>query len=143
MQNERIVTVVLKIYIDASTKGNPGPSGGGFMIIGEGLYVQKSFPFTQKLTNHQAEFSVLSSLLDYLLEENLVEHMITIHTDSKVVAQAIAKKFTKNSAFDSLVEEILTKLAVFPLLFLKWIPESQNKGADHLARQGLAKALKL
>ncbi|HAP9760915.1 TPA: ribonuclease HI, partial [Enterococcus faecium] len=24
---------MLKVYIDASTKGNPGPSGGGILIV--------------------------------------------------------------------------------------------------------------
>ena len=28
---------MLKVYLDASTKGNPGPSGGGLLIVGEDL----------------------------------------------------------------------------------------------------------
>ncbi|MFD2728177.1 ribonuclease HI family protein [Enterococcus camelliae] len=134
---------MLKIHIDASTKGNPGPSGGGFMITGNDTYVQKSFALPQLFTNHQAEFAVLLSLLDYLLENNLNEQFITIYTDSKLVEQTIAKRFTKNPDFLFIVDEIITKLAFFPLLFLKWIPEANNKGADNLARQGLKKALNL
>lgn len=66
-----------------------------------------------------------------------------LYTDSKVVAQTIDKNYTKNPAFSDYLTEIQCLLKQFPLAIIQWIPESQNKGADHLARQGLAKALKL
>ena len=36
---------MLKVYIDASTKGNPGPSGGGILIVYQGKQEQLSIPF--------------------------------------------------------------------------------------------------
>ena len=66
-----------------------------------------------------------------------------LYTDSKVVAQTIDKNHTNNPDFRKYLEEIQELLPYFSLLIVQWIPESQNKGADHLARQGLAKALKL
>jgi len=38
---------MLKVYLDASTKGNPGPSGGGLLIVGEDLHEQHAFVLPQ------------------------------------------------------------------------------------------------
>ncbi|WP_082383758.1 ribonuclease HI [Lacticaseibacillus thailandensis] len=46
---------MLKLYTDAATKGNPGPSGAGILIVGHGDTVELSTPLAV-MTNHQAEF---------------------------------------------------------------------------------------
>lgn len=53
---------MLKVYLDASTKGNPGPSGGGIVIVGTDLHEQIAFPLPDS-TNHQAEFAVMVNAL--------------------------------------------------------------------------------
>ncbi|AYW45006.1 ribonuclease HI family protein [Tetragenococcus koreensis] len=133
---------MIKSYIDASTKGNPGPSGGGIVLLGDDLYEQESFALTQ-LTNHQAEFVVFSRLLDELYKRQLHTQIVLVYTDSKILAQTIQKNYTKNPDFKKYLLEIQEKLTKFPSLLIEWIPEAKNKGADHLARQGLQKALKL
>lgn len=133
---------MLKIYIDASTKGNPGPSGGGFVIIGEQLHEQISFPLPES-TNHQAEFAAFIALLNYLIAQQWQEQTIMVFTDSKVLAQTIEKNHTSNPKFKEFLFTCQQLLPKFNLLLLQWIPENQNKGADNLARQGLKKALAL
>lgn len=133
---------MIKSYIDASTKGNPGPSGGGIILLGDDLYEQESFTLDH-LTNHQAEFAVFSYLLHDLYNRQLHTETIFVYTDSKILAQTIQKNHTKNPDFQKYLTEIQEKLTQFPLLFIEWLPEDKNKGADHLARQGLQKALKL
>lgn len=132
---------MLKVYIDTAVKGNPGPAGGGLMITGEGQYIQKSFPLGV-LTNHEGEFAMLIKALEYLLEENFQNKTIFVHTDSKTVAQIMEKDHAKNAAFKPFLERFRELEPSFPLLLIQWIPESENKGADHLARQGLQKQLK-
>ena len=56
---------MLKVYIDASTKGNPGPSGGGILIVYQGKQEQLSIPLSVG-TNHQAEFEVFLKTLEFL-----------------------------------------------------------------------------
>ena len=56
---------MLKVYIDASTKGNPGPSGGGILIVYQGKQEQLSIPLSIG-TNHQAEFEVFLKTLEFL-----------------------------------------------------------------------------
>lgn len=131
---------MIKAYIDAATKGNPGPSGGGILVVSEKKQMQAAFPLAI-LTNHQAEFAACSHLLDYLMAQNWTDQIVLIYTDSKILAQTIEKRYTKNPDFKPYLTEIETKLAAFSQVIFKWIPETKNKGADHLARQGLQKAL--
>ena len=132
---------MIKAYIDASTKGNPGPSAGGIILVGENLYVQKSIVLPH-LTNHQAEFATFVALLDDLITQQKNNEAIIVYTDSKILAETVQKNYTKNLDFQKYLLNIQEKLILFPNLYLRWIPESQNKGADNLARQGLQKQLK-
>lgn len=134
---------MLKAYIDASTKGNPGPSGGGIVLIGDDLHQQLAFSLTEPaLTNHQAEFATFVHLLELLLDRNRQEQTIMVYSDSKVLVATVDKNHTNNETFKPYLTEIQKLLPHFKLLILQWIPESKNKGADNLARQGLQKALK-
>ena len=62
---------MLKVYIDASTKGNPGPSGGGILIVYQGKQEQLSIPLSigtnlQRIQELLSEFSLL--ILQWLPE---------------------------------------------------------------------------
>lgn len=131
---------MFKAYIDAATKGNPGPSAGGIVLVGENLHLQKSIPLPI-LTNHQAEFATFVVLLDDLAHQQKTNEVIVVYTDSKILAETVKKNYTKNPDFQNYLLEIQKKLKQFPDLYLRWIPESQNKGADNLAKQGLKKQL--
>ena len=133
---------MIKAYIDAATKGNPGPSGGGIMLTGENIYIQESFPLPV-ISIHQAEFATFCRLLDFLQESKYTDQTIMVYTDSKILAQTVDKNYTNNADIKKYLEDFQEKLKFFPMLILQWIPESKNKGADNLARQGLQKALKL
>ncbi|MDR0922353.1 MAG: ribonuclease HI family protein [Lactobacillales bacterium] len=132
---------MLSIYIDASTKGNPGPSGAGILIIEDGNQEQYAYPL-QKMSNHEAEFQTLILALNLILEQGREGQNILIYSDSKTVVSTIDKNHTNNPLFLPYLENFQRLERNFSLLVVQWIPESKNKGADNLARQGLAKALK-
>ncbi len=131
---------MLKVYIDASTKGNPGPSGGGILIVAdqqqEQLYIPLSFG-----SNHQAEFEVFLKTLEILKNRQKAEEIILCYSDSKVLVSTIDKNHTSNKDFLPYLEKIQSLLKDFSMLILQWVPESKNKGADNLARQALQKFL--
>lgn len=132
---------MIKAYIDASTKGNPGPSGAGLLIVTDNGQEQKALPLPI-LTNHQAEFAAFQALLELLMAEKRNHETIFVYSDSKVLVQTIDKNHTNNPDFLPFLQEIQHLLPHFQMLILQWLPESKNKGADNLARQGLQKALK-
>lgn len=133
---------MLKIYVDAATKGNPGISGAGVQLIGDQLYQQLSYPLPE-LTNHQAEFAALELALKEAISQELNQQNTIAYTDSKTVAQTLDKDYSSNPLFLPYLERIRELYPFFPLLVIQWLPEKENKGADNLARQGLQKALKL
>ncbi|MGG5303676.1 ribonuclease HI [Enterococcus pernyi] len=131
---------MLKVYIDASTKGNPGPSGGGILIIADQQQEQLSIPLSFG-SNHQAEFEVFLKTLEILKNRQMTEEIILCYSDSKVLVSTIDKNHTNNKDFLHYLEKIQSLLKDFSMLILQWVPESKNKGADNLARQALQKFL--
>lgn len=132
---------MLKVYIDASTKGNPGPSGGGILIVYQGKQEQLSIPLSIG-TNHQAEFEVFLKTLEFLKKNDLQNETIFCFSDSKTLVSTVDKNATKNELFLPYLQRIQELLSEFSLLILQWLPENKNKGADNLARQALYKQLK-
>ncbi|PTO35242.1 ribonuclease HI family protein [Enterococcus mundtii] len=131
---------MLKVYIDASTKGNPGPSGGGILIVADQQQEQLSIPLSFG-SNHQAEFEVFLKTLEILKNRQMNEEIILCYSDSKVLVSTIDKNHTNNKDFLPYLEKIQSLLKDFSMLILQWVPENKNKGADNLARQALQKNL--
>ena len=128
---------MLKVYTDAAT--NTEKSGGGILIISE-KQTQLAFSMTET-NNHQAEFAVILRALHYLIDQGLNDQTILLHSDSKTAIKILDQGQTKNKLFQPYLSEFNELAPQFPLLILQWIPESKNKGADNLARQGLRKKL--
>lgn len=130
---------MLKIYIDAATKGNPGPSGIGFVIVGENQHEQVAIPLQGIYSNHEAEFIALIKGLSYVIEHNMENQLLQIFSDSKIVVSAVEKKYVRNESFKPYLKELIQLLNCFDVYLIHWIPDAQNKGADNLARQALRK----
>ncbi|MCO6017746.1 ribonuclease HI [Carnobacterium divergens] len=134
---------MLKIYTDAATKGNPGPSGVGIVISGpKQFYQQLAIPLQENCSNHEAEFQALLIALQHIEKQHLLTETVMIYTDSKIVANSVERNYAKNDQFATYLKPIHHILNQIELSFINWIPEAQNKGADHLARQALQLKLK-
>ena len=132
---------MIKVFTDAAVNGNPGDVGLGVLVLKDGEQKPFKISVEEKMDNHLAEFTAINWALGWLLEEGLQEELIFMHTDSKVTADAISKRYTKKEANRIVLKEIQNKLKCFSQLFVKWIPESENRGADQLARQALQQTI--
>ena len=132
---------MIKVYTDAAVNGNPGDVGLGVLVLKDGEQLPFKISVGEKMDNHLAEFTAINWALGWLLEEGLQEELIFMHTDSKVTADAISKRYTKKEANRIVLKEIQNKLKDFSQLFVEWIPESENRGADQLARQALQQTI--
>ena len=131
---------MLQIYTDAATQNQTGPSGVGILIIHQKQQIQLSIPLIKHYTNHQAEFIAQIIAFKYIYQKfKNYDELLLFHTDSKIVAQTIGKNHA-TANFADLYQDLQGYYAQANA-FCKWIPESQNKGADNLAKQALAKAL--
>ncbi|MEI4768279.1 reverse transcriptase-like protein [Psychrobacillus sp. FJAT-51614] len=129
---------MLEVYIDGSTTGNPGPSGIGVFIKGEGHHIKIS-EYIGIYSNHTTEFLALLRGLEEV--QKLTSSIISVRTDSQAVCTAVEKRYAKNAEFAAILEKILKISDTFDLFFIKWIPDEQNKAAHALAREAVLKKL--
>ncbi len=134
--NHKVGIFMLEVYIDAASAGNPGPSGIGIFIKGEGHHVQIS-EYIGQTNNHIAEFTALVRGLEEA--QKLGTSIVSVRSDSKVVVASIEKEYVKNEEFKPFLEQALKLASNFDLFFIKWIPDGQNKAADALARKAIIK----
>ncbi|QOV11140.1 ribonuclease HI family protein [Viridibacillus arvi] len=125
---------MIELYIDAATAGNPGPSAIGIFIKGEGQLIKIGEAIGEN-DNHTTEFIALVRGLTEALK--LSTGMISVRSDSKIVVASIEKEYVKNEAYKPYLEEALELSKKFDLFFIKWIPSSENRAADTLAREAL------
>ncbi len=127
---------MIEVYIDGASAGNPGPSGAGIFIKANGKVERYSIPLGV-MSNHEAEYYAFIEALK-ICKKNRYQ-VVSFRTDSELVNRAVEKEFVKNKQFAPLLEEALTLTKDFDLFFMKWIPSSENKSADELARAAIRK----
>lgn len=125
-----------EVYIDGASAGNPGPSGAGIYIKGNGTVEKHSIPLGN-MTNHEAEFYSFIMALEICLQRG--DRIVSFRTDSELINKAVEKEFVKNKIYSPLLEKALILASQFDLFFMKWIPSSGNKQADELARAAIRK----
>ena len=132
---------MIRVKTDAAVNGNPGKVGIGIEI----LYQKQQFLFKENsellMDNHQAELWAIYRALIILQEKEWDQEMIFLNADSKFAIMAIEKNNTKQIAYQDILKRVQEERKKFPQLFLEWIPEKENRGADQLARQALQQIL--
>ena len=132
---------MIRVKTDAAVNGNPGKVGIGIEI----LYKKQQFLFKENsellMDNHQAELWAIYRALIILQEKEWDQEMIFLNSDSKFAMMAIEKNYTKQIAYQDILKIVQEERKKFPQLFLEWIPEKENRGADQLARQALQQIL--
>jgi ribonuclease HI len=127
---------LIEVYIDGASAGTPGPSGAGIFIKADGNVERYSIPLGI-MTNHEAEFHAFIKAMEICIEKGY--KIVSFRTDSELVNRAIEKEFVKNKHYAPLLEKALKLSEQFDLFFMKWIPKSDNKTADILARTAVQK----
>lgn len=126
---------MIEVYIDGASAGDPGPSGAGIFIKeGNGKVIRHSIPLGT-MSNHEAEYQAFVIALKICVENSY--QTVSFRTDSKLIDEAVEKRYVKNKIFQPFLEEALELIEQFQLFFMKWIPSSQNKSADELARKAI------
>lgn len=131
---------MIKMYTDAAVKIDTKKVGIGVLALVGNKQFQLTYPLNEEWDNHQAEFIAVIYGLKWLIQNNYTNEMVFCFTDSQIVAQSIKKQYAKNNIFQRFINDILKLMDNFSYITIEWIPESQNKGADNLARQALYKA---
>ena len=125
------------IYADGCSRGNPGPSAIGAVILdGSGAVVGKISESIGKATNNQAEYRALLAGLE--LAAKLGAKYVEIKLDSELVVRQIKSEYrVKNPELRCLLDKVSQLLQRFASVNISHITHEQNKMAHDLANQAI------
>lgn len=125
------------LQFDGGSRGNPGPSGAGFVVYDEsGKIIKEGFCGCGHNTNNFAEYTgVLNGLKFCATMPNITQ--LKIQGDSKLVIEHLKGNWRcKAPNLVSLFNECKNILKQIPHQ-LEWIPRAKNSYADTLSNQGM------
>jgi ribonuclease HI len=126
---------LLTVHIDGSSKGNPGPSGIGIIIVRNNLLMLNYGEFIGVHTNLLSEYLALKRALQLAL---LIDKEIKIHTDSMtIVQQRKSKERIRKKELKILFREIKNLEKKFKEISYKYIPREENTAADLVAKNAI------
>jgi ribonuclease HI len=127
----------LTIYVDGGSRGNPGPSGIGVVILdANGKRLKDLSRYIGKATNNIAEYSALL----YGLEEALILRAddVIINIDSELVAKQLTGDYrVKDSNIRPLFDRAINMLKSFNNFEIRHIEREMNKEADKLVNRAI------
>jgi ribonuclease HI len=130
----------LEIFIDGASKGNPGPSGVGIVIVKDGQVVKEIGRFIGEATNNTAEYTALI----FALQEGLLLKAEALHikSDSELLCRQLNKQYkVKQPHILVLYSQAVNLLEGFKEVVIKHIPREENASADRLATKAVKEAL--
>ena len=80
--------MVLKIYTDGGSRGNPGKAACSFIIVENDKIIKKYSEFLGVKTNNEAEYNAIIRAL-----ENAKDNEIEIFSDSELVIRQLNKEY--------------------------------------------------
>lgn len=128
----------IKVFTDATAKGNPGPSGLGIVIKDESdeiLLTHKQY--IGKATNNQGEYTALLESLKLLRNLNTEYDFVEFYSDSLLMVSQLTGKYKikdkylmRNAMnFWDGINKLNKKYSI------TYIPREQNAIADKLANE--------
>ncbi len=121
---------VVKLYADGGSRGNPGPSAGGFVVLAmNDAVLRSSSKYLGVTTNNQAEYHALKGGLE-LCRDGRVK---TVHVfmDSLLVVNQMKGVFQiKNRELWPIHDAIKKLLPAFDEVTFTHVPRELNKLAD-------------
>lgn len=129
----------LTLYVDGGSRGNPGPAGGGFVLLKNGKILHKGSEFFGEKTNNQAEYMALRLALNTIyLKFSGKETEVDCFMDSKLAVEQMNGNWkVKNANIKSLFQEARKIADQFKAFTITHIPREENGLADMLANQAM------
>jgi ribonuclease HI len=132
----------VKIFADGGSRGNPGPSASGFVIIDaitNKVLVDKGI-YLGVTTNNQAEYLALK----YALEEcqKMGAHSVDAYMDSLLVVNQIRGTFKiRNRDLWPIHDSVKELIGKFDKFTLQHVPREMNKLADAAVNRAMDEAV--
>ncbi len=130
------------IYVDGASRGNPGPAGIGYYIVGEdGQMVKRGGEFIGFATSRVAEYYAMKEGIEQALE--LGFKSVRFVADSLMVINQLNGIFqVKNKDIMPIYRDIQTLLNKFEVVAFTHVPRLQNAAADKEANLAIDRTMK-
>ena len=124
-----------EVWFDGACSGNPGPMGGGAVIVIDGKEEAVSKALGNG-TNNEAEYGGLIAGLGAALRRGAAS--VTVRGDSQLVLRQLEGKYQVKAAnLRPYYDQAKALLERFDPVKLVWVPRDQNAGADAAARRAI------
>ncbi|MHB1796567.1 MAG: ribonuclease HI family protein [Acidobacteriaceae bacterium] len=129
-------------YTDGGSRGNPGPSGYGVVILGEdGKVLGELSEFIGMHTNNVAEYSGLLAALEFALANG--HPRLRVVSDSELMVKQIRGQYRVQSPdLRPLYEEAKRRIAKLEAFQIEHVLRGKNKKADELANQAMDRGMR-
>ena len=130
------------VYVDGASRGNPGPAGIGYCIIGvDGEQIERGGEFIGFATSRVAEYYAMRNGIDRALALSL--KTVRFFSDSLMVVNQLNGIFAvKNQDIKPIYNDIVGKLDRFDAVSFTHIPRSRNSVADGEANTAIDRIVK-
>jgi ribonuclease HI len=127
------------LNFDGACKGNPGPSGAGYVILDHrGHTVREGHQALGIATNNVAEYRALIAGLQAIRELCFVGEVHAVGDSLLVVEQMAGRWKVKDPRLAQLRDQARALTATFASFKISHCPREQNARADQMANQALA-----
>ncbi|MDO4774138.1 MAG: reverse transcriptase-like protein [Candidatus Saccharibacteria bacterium] len=123
------------LYTDGGSRGNPGPSAAGFVLVDEsGAVIQQDGEYLGITTNNQAEYQAVRVGLEAALA--IGWRVLELKVDSMLVANQLKGVYTiKNRELWPIYDRVRELLAQFEKVKITHVPRELNQLADGMANK--------
>ncbi len=132
---ERVSRAIMQA--DGGSRGNPGPSAAGFVVMTEDRRVIKSWnKYLGITTNNQAEYHAFIAGMEWCLKHGISS--LQVQLDSLLVVNQLKGKFkVKNRDLWTLYESAKVLRSKFNDISISHVPREMNKLADSEVNKAL------
>lgn len=131
--------MILTVYTDGASRGNPGKSSYGFVVFDENKSIyHKEGKYIGVNTNNFAEYTAVLKAFEYIDKNFSKEISISFFMDSRLVVEQLSGRFKVKSAnLKPLIAQIKEFEGQYRQISYTHIPRSENFLADHQANLAL------
>ncbi len=130
--------VLLTLYTDGASRGNPGEAAFAYTIAGDGVPSIEEAGCLGRITNNQAEYTALVRALEHALRLG-PDHRLLIHSDSELLVKQMRGEYkVKNEELRELFAQASRLVRQFTGdVKFKHVRREHNKRADELCNLAL------
>jgi len=140
---ETTVITEVQLYADGGSRGNPGPSSSGYVLLDmSGNVVLSAGEYLGVTTNNQAEYQALKLGLEHALHD-FQSREVHVYMDSMLVVNQMKNIFKiKNRDLWPIHDACRELVKKFDKVSFDHVPRELNKLADDEVNKALDEALK-